>query len=182
MAKRRLFVGTFTPLPGFEELKRELSKLKVEGKWVEPENLHLTFRFLGDVEEEKIPQIARLLRGKLKGAPPFRVEYRGLGSFSKGGIPKVLWVGVYSGEIGEVKRRVDQALMPFGYPLEEDFKPHVTLLRIKKLRHRVKFKGYLFKMREHLFAERREEKLFLIESRLTSRGPIYKPIEEFKLG
>jgi len=179
--KKRLFVGTFTPLD-FKDVKREIEGLGVEGKWVEPENLHITFRFIGEVEEETVPQIARMLRGKLRGAPPFRVEYRGLGTFRKNGLERVLWVGIRSEEIGEIKRRVDRALMPFGFTPEENFTPHLTLLRIKRMRRRIKFRNYLHSMKEHLFEEREERKICLIESRLTPRGPVYKVVEEFDLG
>ncbi|WP_457679506.1 RNA 2',3'-cyclic phosphodiesterase [Thermovibrio sp.] len=179
--KKRLFVGTFTPV-NFKEVKRKVEELGVEGKWVEEENLHITFRFLGEVEEGKIPQISQMLRGKLKGASPFKVNYKGLGTFKRNGIERVLWIGIESEGIKEVKRRVDQALMPFGFPIEEGFIPHLTLLRIKKLKRRIKFRNYLYSMREHLFLTRVENRVCLIESSLTPKGPIYKVVEEFNLG
>ncbi|WP_456341971.1 RNA 2',3'-cyclic phosphodiesterase [Thermovibrio sp.] len=179
--KKRLFVGTFTPID-FKEVKREVERLGVEGKWVEPENLHITFRFIGEVEEEKVPQIAKMLKGSLKGAPPFKVEYRGLGTFKRNGIERVLWVGIRSDEIREIKKRVDRALMPFGFAPEENFTPHLTLLRIKRLKRRIKFRNYVGSMKEYLFKEREERKVYLIESKLTPEGPIYKVVEEFELG
>ena len=180
--KKRLFVGTFVSIPEFREVKRYVSSLKIEGKWVEEENLHFTYRFLGDVEEEKIPQIVGFLRQKLKGAPSPKITYRGLGVFPSKERPRVLWIGVESEEVKEVKALIDSALMPFGFSLEEGFTPHVTLLRIKKMRHRGKFSSYLFKMKEFVFAERMEPKVSLIESRLTEKGPIYSVVEEFCLG
>ncbi len=179
--KRRLFVGTFTPID-FKEVKERVEGLGIEGKWVEPENLHLTFRFLGEVEEEKVRQIVQMLKGRLRGAPPFKVKYRGLGTFKKNGVERVLWIGVYSEEIGEVKRRVDQALMPFGFTPEENFTPHVTLLRIKRVRRRIKFRSYIHSMEEYLFCEREERRVCLVESKLTPQGPKYKVVEEFQLG
>ncbi len=179
--KKRLFVGTFVSLPEFKEVKAFVSSLKVEGKWVEEENLHFTYRFLGDVEEEKIPQIVGFLKQKLKGAPQPKVLYKGLGVFPGKERPRVLWVGIESEGVEEIKRRVDTALVPFGFPVEESFTPHVTLLRIKKMRHRGKFNSYLFKMRNFIFAEKVEPKVALIESKLTERGPIYSVVEEFCL-
>ena len=147
----------------------------------EPCNLHITFRFLGDVEEEKITQISRMLKQKLQDAKVFKVVYVGLGIFEKKGKPAVLWVGVESEGIEELKKRIDSALMPFGFPPEDQFKPHVTLLRIKRLKRRTRFKSYLFKMREHVFVERVEKSVALVESRLTPQGPVYTPLEEFIL-
>ena len=181
MKKKRLFVGTLVSIPGVFEVKRFISSIKVEGKWVEEENLHFTYRFLGEFEEERIPQLIKFLKQKLKGAGAPKVIYRGLGVFPSKERPRVLWVGVESEGIGEVKRRVDQALMPFGFPVEESFTPHVTLLRIKRMRHRGKFNSYLFKMKDFVFEEKVEPKVSLIESRLTEKGPIYSVLEEFSL-
>lgn len=181
MKKKRLFLGTLVSIPKLLEVRKFISSIKVEGKWVEEENLHFTYRFLGDFEEEKIPQLVSFLRQKLKGARAPKVTYRGLGVFPDRERPRVLWVGVESEGIGEVKRRVDQALMPFGFPMEESFTPHVTLLRIKRMRHRGKFSSYLFKMKDFVFEERVEPKVSLIESKLTEKGPIYSVLEEFSL-
>ncbi|RUM43442.1 MAG: RNA 2',3'-cyclic phosphodiesterase [Desulfurobacterium sp.] len=181
MPKKRLFVGTLTSVVGLEEVREFIDSLGIVGKWVEKENLHFTYRFLGDVEEEKIKGIAGMLRGRLKGVRAPTVEYRGLGVFPSLRSPRVLWVGVESETIYEVKRRVDMALLPFGFPPEEGFTPHLTLLRIKKMRHQTRFKNYIFKMREHLFERKVEAKVCLIESKLTPRGPVYSVLEEILL-
>jgi 2'-5' RNA ligase len=181
--KRRLFVGVLVPAlkEKAREVKEEVSELQVEGKWVEPENLHFTLRFLGEVEEFKVSQIKQSLKLKLKGAKSVPVRYKGLGVFPNGERPRVLWIGVESEGLSEIKRRVDQALAPFGFTQEESYTPHVTLLRIKKLRRRTKFKQLLFKLKEELFLEQTETKVALIESKLSSRGPTYTVLEEFKL-
>lgn len=179
--KRRLFVGVFTPFD-FSFLKRELNHLGIEGKWVEEENLHLTFRFLGEVEEERISLICRSLSLKLKLARPLNLKCVGLGTFKKNGLDKVLWVGVKGEGLSLVKQKVDEALLPFGFQLEKDFKPHITLLRIKRLKRRGKFAQLLFKLREHFFGEKFINKIFLIESKLSQSGPTYTVLEEFGVG
>jgi len=182
--RKRLFVGSFVQIPQ-EEVKKVRStveNLKIEGKWVELHNLHFTYRFIGEVEEEKVPQIVQMLRGRLKGVESFPVKFTGLGTFTSNGLPRVLWIGVESQGVYTVKERVDQALMPFGLPPEREFKPHVTLLRIKKLRRRGKLGELVMKMKNHVFLERTEVSVALIESKLTPQGPIYSVVEEFKLG
>ena len=181
MPKKRLFVGTLTSVAGLESVKRFIDSLGIIGKWVEKENLHFTYRFLGDVDEERIPSILSMLKGRLKGVKAPFVEYKGLGVFPSLRSPRVLWVGMNSEALYEVKKRVDMALLPFGFPLEERFTPHLTLLRIKKMKHQTKFKNYLFKMKEHLFERKLEAKVCLIESKLTSQGPIYSVLEEIVL-
>jgi 2'-5' RNA ligase len=182
MAKKRLFVGTMVSIPQFKEIKREVGEFQIEGKWVEEENLHFTYRFLGYVDEEKIPQIRGVLRSKLKNVKPPLIRYKGLGTFTRKGRLAVLWVGVESEGVLKVKEAVDRGLAVFGYPPENSFTPHVTLLRIKKARHKGKFKGYLFKMRDFVFSERVEKKVSLVESKLTPEGPKYTILEDFLLG
>ncbi|WP_456455360.1 RNA 2',3'-cyclic phosphodiesterase [Thermovibrio sp.] len=179
--KKRLFVGVFTPFD-FSFLKEEVDSLGVEGKWVEEENLHLTFRFLGQVQEDRISLICRSLSLKLKLARPLSLEYVGLGTFKKSGLDRVLWVGVKGEGIDLIKLRVDEALAPFGFLPEKDFKPHITLLRIKRLRRRGKFSQLIFKMREHTFGRKFINKVCLIESKLSQSGPTYTVLEEFKVG
>ncbi len=179
--KKRLFIGTLVSIPGIDHVKDFISSLGIEGKWVETENLHFTYRFIGDFEENRIGQLVTFLNLKLKGIQPPEVTYRGLGVFPGRNKPRVLWIGVESENIQPVKKSIDQALMPFGLPPEEKFTPHVTLLRIKKLRHRAKFNSFLLKMKEHLFLERTEHRVALIESKLTERGPVYSVVEEFYL-
>ncbi len=180
--KKRLFIGTLVPIAEeVESVIEAVSKLGIEGKWVEEKNLHFTYRFLGDIETEKIPSIVRFLRSKLSGKKAPTVRYRGLGVFPNFNRPRVLWVRVESEELLSIKEAVDSALQPFGFPKEENFLPHLTLLRIKKMRRRVKFKELLVKFRNHTFAERVESGVCLIESKLTREGPVYTVLEEFRL-
>ncbi|RUM41575.1 MAG: RNA 2',3'-cyclic phosphodiesterase, partial [Desulfurobacterium sp.] len=79
MAKKRLFVGTLTSVSGIEIVREKIESLKISGKWVEKKNIHFTYRFLGDVEEEKISQIGQMLRNRLKGVKAPVISYRGLG-------------------------------------------------------------------------------------------------------
>ena len=181
MPKKRLFVGTLTVVSGLDAVRKAIDSMGIIGKWVEEENIHFTYRFLGDVEEERIPSIAKMLKGKLKGVKAPVVEYKGLGVFPSLRSPRVLWVGMESEDLQEVKRRVDLALMPFGFPPEDNFTPHLTLLRIKKLRHFTRFRNYLFQMKDHFFERKVESRLCLIESRLTPEGPIYSVLEEVVL-
>lgn len=179
--KRRLFVGTKVKLTGLEGIRKEITSFGIEGKWVEEENLHFTYRFLGDFEEEKIPPLLLSLKGKLKLCKAPEVVYRGVGFFEKKGIPRVFFVKVESDNLQEVKNAIDQALLPFGFPLEENFVPHVTLLRIKRFRRATKFKNYVYRMKDFVFGKEKANVVTLFESKLTPQGPIYTALEEFYL-
>jgi len=180
----RLFIGFFTPLE-VEEVKKRVEKLKIEGRWTEEANLHITLKFLGEVERERAEQMASFLKKKLSRVKPFSLSFKGLGIFERGGRPQILWAGVErKEELLSLKRAVEEACAPFGFRREEieGFKPHITLLRIKKLRRRELLKRLIQEMREKEFGAIRVEKVYLVKSTLTPDGPIYEPIEEFKVG
>ncbi len=179
--KKRLFVGTLTDIEQVSDIRKEVEALGIEGKWVEKENLHFTYRFLGSVEEDRISQIAGMLRLRLKGASAPTVTYRGLGVFPSLKAPKVLWIGLESDGLSDIKERIDKALAPFGFPPEGKFTPHLTLLRIKKMRRRTKFSRFIERMKDFTFKVEKEFVVSLIESRLTPEGPVYSVVEEFRL-
>jgi len=104
-------------------------------KWVAPEGVHLTLKFLGSVASNKIPEIVGAMEKAAKGISPFRVEFHSLGAFPNLRQPRVLWVGV-GGETArliDLQQRVDTALAPLGFtPESRSFSPHLTLARLRE--------------------------------------------------
>ncbi len=181
--KKRLFVAHMVKIGGISEIKERVNGFKVLGKWVESENLHFTYRFIGDFEVERIEDLKFELRERLKDIKAPEVKYKGLGVFPNFSSPRVLWIGVHSTSVGDVKKGVDLALKKFGFGAEERaFKPHVTLMRIKRLRHAIKFKSFLFSMKEKVFHEDTAYTVSLVESKLTEKGPLYREILKVELG
>ncbi len=126
----RLFVGI--PFP--PELKLRLSQLcaGVAGaKWVDPGNLHLTLRFIGEVGEDLAADIDAAL-SRLR-ARPFVLQLAGTGVFGNGGAARSLWVGVERNPpLAALRDKIEQALVRTGLPPEpRKFAPHVTLARLK---------------------------------------------------
>jgi RNA 2',3'-cyclic 3'-phosphodiesterase len=125
----RLFVGIGFP----PELKLRLSLLCTGlpgAKWVDPDNFHLTLRFIGETGEDVAADIdAALSRVK---ARPFTVQLAGIGLFASGERPRTLWVGVERRpELTALRDKVEQALIRTGLPPEpRKFAPHVTLARL----------------------------------------------------
>lgn len=133
----RLFIAVSLP----EAMKGLLSDLqaswkkKAEGvRWVRPEGLHLTLKFLGDVPSCKVEAIGKVMEEVARSFPPFEVEVRGAGAFPNLRRPRVLWVGVSDPE-GRLKglfKALEKGLRKLGFPEEErDFHPHLTLGRVK---------------------------------------------------
>ncbi|WP_461832325.1 RNA 2',3'-cyclic phosphodiesterase [Aquifex sp.] len=183
----RAFVGFFTSKTIHEvsEKIREEANLKVIGKWVEPQNLHMTLQFLGDITEQQAIDVIRNLQEISKRFIPFKVKYKGLGVFPSAGNPNVLWIGVSEGAnrlknlANEVqKRNARRGIIP---KKSKNFVPHVTICRIKKVDK--KFLNYMLKKYKTVeFGEDEVNKIALISSTLTSVGPIYSVVEEFYLG
>ncbi|MGH6944392.1 MAG: RNA 2',3'-cyclic phosphodiesterase [Geminicoccaceae bacterium] len=144
----RLFVALDLP----EDVKRSLEPLARglgDVRWLLPEQQHLTLRFIGDLDNGRMYDVAEALA--LVAGVPFELRLNGLGHFPPRGEPHVLWVGAEkSAELARLKRRIDRALEQAGLPLEtRKFSPHVSIARIRGPLAPVRLGTYL--MRHSLY-------------------------------
>jgi len=112
----------------------ELSPLSSAVRWVQPEGLHLTLKFLGEIPEARLADIFASLEKALTGRPSFRFRLSGTGGFPSLRRPRVLWIGLREGreQLQELSGLVEKALVPCGFPPEKrPFSPHLTIGRIK---------------------------------------------------
>lgn len=177
----RLFLGLWLPVTWVEELSK-LKKPAPGVKWVEKENLHLTLRFLGEVEERKVPGLKKELT--CLSLPAFNLVSAGPGAFPSWQQPRVLWWGVRGQtpvdwqRLLKLKRELDLALATWGLAAERGkWQPHITLARFKEggsndWQPPARLDLPSWSVRS--FA--------LIASTLTPRGPIYRNLCEFSLG
>lgn len=126
----RLFVALELP----DEIKQSLEPLTRglgDVRWLWPEQQHLTLRFIGELDNGRMYDLAEALA--LVAGVPFELRLKGIGHFPPRGEPKVIWAGVEkSEELERLKRRIDRALAEAGVPREtRKFAPHVTLARIR---------------------------------------------------
>lgn len=132
MGKIRAFIAIEFPDEIVKEVARIqelLGKRKFVGKLTEPENLHLTLKFLGDVDPEVLEKIrARLREIKFE---KFNVRLGDIGTFSYRGKPRIVWIKVLGKGVFELQKKVDDALAEFGFAREERFMSHLTVARIK---------------------------------------------------
>lgn len=106
------------------------------GRWVRPESIHLTLKFLGDVPADRIDPIAAAIQVATTGIAPFTLAYEGLGCFPNTRFPRVIWMGVEdpSGALLRLQEAVEANLSGLGYPRERRaFHPHLTLARAKRV-------------------------------------------------
>jgi RNA 2',3'-cyclic 3'-phosphodiesterase len=151
--------------------------------WVNTENLHLTLKFFGDTPETKIESITDSLLAASKLNHSFTFTITGLGSFGSQRFPKIIWLGIENSlDIIELYNSVNDHLKPLGYlPDKPNFKPHLTIGRIKKLRQVELLHQLETKYENFVFQNVRVENFALYQSILKPTGPVYKTLETFEL-
>jgi 2'-5' RNA ligase len=183
MEEVRCFIAIELP-DGVKRGLRELqAQLKAESqapvKWVEPENIHLTLKFLGNVAADRIDEIGRAMTEAVRGTTPFSLEIKELGVFPNPKRVQIVWVGV-SGEVEKLSRlqqRLESGLGKLGFaPENRRFTPHLTLARLRDHatpaeRERL---GQLIAETEFDAAKSfTVNSVKLMKSQLTREGPIY---------
>jgi 2'-5' RNA ligase len=106
-------------------------------RWAHPEGIHLTLKFLGDVEQSRLPEIETGLCDACASYAPFSLRFGDLGCFPNPQRPRVVWVGVQdtSGALAELHNAIERAIAPLGFPTDRrGFHPHLTLGRVKEAR------------------------------------------------
>ncbi|GMR23628.1 MAG: RNA 2',3'-cyclic phosphodiesterase [Acidobacteriota bacterium] len=154
-------------------------------RWVRPENLHLTLRFLGDVTPSVVSALVETLPEGVRGCQPFSFSLRGGGCFPNAKRPRVAWVGVdpVPDDLCRVQRAADEAVRHHGFPPEgRGFEPHLTIARFKTSKTLEKSVPPLMTaLEEHDFGETRVSEIVLFESRLSDTGANYHVVERVRL-
>ncbi len=170
------------------ELLRMISTLKsvlaTENiRWVDPVNIHLTMAFLGDTEDEKIKILAGMLKDKCSGFHEFDFMLSGAGVFKNYRDPRIIWAGIKSPEkLYALENKIAEGLKSTGFLIEErQFKPHLTIGRVKSVRDTENLKNILERYRDIEFQKVEVKEVILYESILTLTGPIYKPLGSYSL-
>ena len=192
MEQIRSFIAIELP----SEIKAELTSLEerlISGqhpfvKWVAPEGIHLTLKFLGNVAQTTLPQIIEAVARIAQPISPFHLQIGGLGAFPNLQRPQVIWVGV-GGEVEKLaalQRGVDAALAPLGFhPESRPFSPHLTLGRLRERaspRERQNFGQWVSSTKFETSLSFEVEALSLMKSQLTPSGAIYSQLASIKLG
>jgi len=165
-----------------EKIDKELKKKVREAKVVKVENLHITLKFLGEVEEERIKEIDEKLNEISKRFVPFSVFIKNIGSFPEEKKIRVLWVGVESeGNLKKLNLEIEKELSNIGFKEENRFKEHITISRFKSTPD-LKFIEYLKEKYNKTLGSFDVSGFSLIKSNLTSQGPIYNDLKEYKFG
>lgn len=163
-------------------LAERLRPARVPASWVRPEQIHLTLRFLGDVDKTRLEQISATLRAAYRGTPPFTVRVSGTGGFPNIRRPHVIWVSLHSAEneLAEVQQKAESAAQAIGLtPEERPFNPHLTLARIKDPHAAWPLAAMLEQEAQFHAGEFTVSGVSLFSSQLNPKGALHTRLEEF---
>ncbi len=185
----RLFVAVDVPGEIKEKVAAAVGEIGPDAagvRWVKPENLHITLKFIGDYGEERLGDLIEEVRATARLCDGFTVSLAGCGAFPSRGRARVLWLGMARGgeEAAAAARKLDSRLERVGVKREErGFRSHLTLAR---LRNPADCSACLLRLEEKL--KGLEEKSFEVEEMVLYRsilgphGPTYIPLEGARLG
>lgn len=177
----RTFLGIELPSHIKEEIVNSFKKFREKNpdiKYVTKENLHITLKFLGDVEEKEINKIKEISKTIAKRFSPFNAIVKGFGAFPSFSRARVVWVGLNKGRdiVSKLNYSLEQELSKIGFSAEKkEYIPHITIGRLRNARA-------LESKEEYQSSEFLITQFTLFQSTLTPKGPIYHPLGRFKLG
>jgi len=179
----RLFVALDLPEAVRRALAELIANLKPKSRgarWLQPENLHITLKFIGHVGNEKLSPIQSVL-SSIHAAQPIELHFRGMGFFPNERRPRAFWCGVAgSPNLAELAADIDRALAPLGIEAEtRPFTPHLTLARFKSDEGVREMVYAANDMKSTDFGAATETNFHLYESLLKSTGAQYNRIASF---
>jgi 2'-5' RNA ligase len=163
------------------KVQKEIKSYGLKIRWVRPENIHLTLKFLGDIKKTDTEKVARAVSESVTGYPPISLAVKGIGVFPGIKRPRVIWLGVSNqlDTLTVLQKTLDEKLEEIGFPKEKrPFRGHLTLGRIKSkidpktlntvLKEFIQFES------ERFFADR----IILYKSELKPKGAVYTKLIE----
>jgi len=163
------------------EMQALLIKTGADLKVVEPENIHMTLRFLGDVRLDSVEKIFEAMKKALFS--PFDVKIHGVGAFPDVRYPRVVWAGITQGanDLRSISSQFEPHLHALGFaPDPKGFSPHLTIARVRSGRNKVELAKFVTENVDFEFGVVRAASLRLKKSVLTPRGPIYSTLKEVR--
>ncbi len=181
MGTFRGFIAIEIPAaPKILEFENEIKKSGADVKLVEPHNIHITLKFLGDTEEKQIDEIHKSIQNAVQHSTPFPITLKGTGVFPNENYLKVVWIGIIdNGIISGIARCIDEQLCNLGFQREKrGFSPHLTIGRVKTARNKHQLLQTIQSFRETEFSSENVRSILLKKSDLTPNGPVYTTVRE----
>jgi len=156
---------------------------KGDVKWVNPETMHLTLKFLGEIKDEKVAEVCNIVKTIAERATGFELAIESVGCFG-GRSARVLWVGTGDGaeELIRLQKDLEQQMASAGWPEEQrQFSGHLTLCRIRNSKAGVKLAKITDQYKDYKVGVISVDSITVYQSQLTPTGPIYTVLGNYKL-
>ena len=186
MGMVRSFIAIPTPVEIAHDLRESIASLRdadAEVRWEPVEKIHITLRFLGDVDEVLLPRLIKDCVDSCCNQKSFSLLYGGFGCFPNNRDPRIIWLGSENGDglLEPLKKIIDETVNRYGFvPENRPFRPHLTLGRVKGKRNI----RNLIKMLQSVTFEPRTvviDELVFMKSELRPTGSIYTKLQSIRL-
>jgi 2'-5' RNA ligase len=167
------------------EVAGRLAAIAPDVKWVEPQSLHWTLQFLGNVEQREVGEICDAVAEAALDQASFDLEIRGAGAFPSPDRPRTLWLGVGQGRDAMIALHaaLENALEPLGFRGEaRRFTPHLTIGRPGSGEPPRALVQELANLADHNGGTMHVDEVIVYSSELTRQGPVYEPLAFAPLG
>ncbi len=182
----RAFIAVEINEKNILQLSELISNLKSSGadvKWVGPNAMHFTLKFLGNIDTALVKKIGSALNNISKRIPAFSIHLSGISAFPNLNRPRVIWVGVDRGSdlLCYIQKELEESLEGLGFKKEErSFKSHLTLGRMRSFKNFENLKPLLKEIEFQGEVDSEINEIILFQSQLTPQGPIYTKLYEAK--
>lgn len=172
---RGFIAAEVTATPEIISFEKNLANIRADVKLVEPENIHITLKFLGDTDEKHIDAIEQIMKESVVGISPFPITLKGTGVFPNQHYMKVAWIGIINADgLATISQALDEKLNTLGFKKENRrFSPHLTIGRIRTAQNKDQLLKVIGQYTSTEFATQQIETITLKKSELTPKGPIY---------
>ena len=165
------------------QLQDKVDLRKGDVKWVNPDNIHLTLKFLGQIDDEAVVEVCNIVKKVVSKHSSFELAVETVGSFG-GKSARVLWVGTtqVSDNLAELQSDFEEQLAVAGWPKDSrKFSAHLTLCRIKNSKAGIKLAQVSKEYKDFKLGSIMVDSVSVYQSQLTSDGPIYTILGNYEL-
>ena len=164
-------------------LQKEIGKCNADLKFVERENLHLTIKFFGELSDEKVLEIEKAIENVVSRVNGFEIEVSSIGVFPSLSYLRVIWISIARGRenIFFLHDLLEKEFEKIGIKKDREFEAHLTIARVRSARNKEALIKKIKELSNSHFGRFIVKEIKLKESKLTSKGPIYRDVKKFQL-
>ena len=168
--------------PKINDLIKEFQEIDAKVKYVELENLHLTLKFFGDIDEEGLNLLTEAIENVVSKFNPFKINIKSCGAFPNKKRIRVIKLGIEDDSVlKDLHKQLDNEFVQLGFDKDKKFSTHLTMGRVKSAKNKDLIKECIEEFEDIEIGEMEVNQISLKKSTLTPSGPIYEDLKVFKL-